>query len=333
MSAFSSSECPVQFAELEPGTLQLRVPAGAARAFKVPELSPELAKKYLLACQRSTKTVNVTVVLDGSRAIAFGPPKSWEAGVAQRVDRGELKLGDLRILRAGASRDEAPASSTIAAAATATGGAARAATSSGSLAKILSRAFKVGITEDRGGCGHMEDANIVHAPAGAGFAFVGILDGHGGTGAAHFCREHLHFNVMASAHFGRGNMPAALLDGFRKTEAALIMEQAAALRRRSSGGEEGGSGGGGVGVSAPAAAPVCCGSTALLLLLHGASGSMHIAWLGDCRAVLCRRGQAIELTSDHSLSDPKERARAISDGGVVESNRLGGYLEVSRALD
>ena len=27
--------------------------------------------------------------------------------------------------------------------------------------------------------------------------------------------------------------------------------------------------------------------------------SLHLAWLRDCRAVLCRDGEAIELSSDH----------------------------------
>ena len=73
-----------------------------------------------------------------------------------------------------------------------------------------------------------------------------------------------------------------------------------------------------------------CGATATLLLLHGES--LHVAWLGDCRAVLCRDGRAVELTVDHSLTDPAERQRAVSEGGIVESNRLGGFLEVARAM-
>ena len=51
----------------------------------------------------------------------------------------------------------------------------------------------------------------------------------------------------------------------------------------------------------------CCGTTALLMLLQGEH--MHVAWLGDCRAVLCRNGNAIALTTDHSLKDSDERAR------------------------
>ena len=50
----------------------------------------------------------------------------------------------------------------------------------------------------------MEDAWAVHQPLGADFAFCGIFDGHGGAHAAHFCRDNLHFNVMAASSFYSG---------------------------------------------------------------------------------------------------------------------------------
>ena len=160
----------------------------------------------------------------------------------------------------------------------------------------------------------MEDADLVHAPPGSDFAFIGVFDGHGGEKAAQFCREHLYLNVMASSSFRSGDPRAALGDGFRKTEADLIFEQ---RNRSKSGVDEG----------APAG---CCGSTVLLMLLQ--LESMHVAWLGDCRAVLCRSGEAIAITQDHCLKDEAERERALADGGTVVSNRLGGFLEVARAL-
>ena len=51
--------------------------------------------------------------------------------------------------------------------------------------------------------------------------------------------------------------------------------------------------------------------------------SLHLAWLRDCRAVLCRDGEAIELSSDHVLSRGEdspgacERARVLSEGGSI----------------
>ncbi|EOD17584.1 hypothetical protein EMIHUDRAFT_458959 [Emiliania huxleyi CCMP1516] len=59
---------------------------------------------------------------------------------------------------------------------------------------------------------------------------------------------------------------------------------------------------------------------------------MHLAWLGDCRAVLCTGGVAEVLTREHCASSEPERRRVLRDGGQVEAGRLWGFLQVSRAL-
>ena len=83
--------------------------------------------------------------------------------------------------------------------------------------------------------------------------------------------------------------------------------------------------------SVPGSVPgVCCGSTALVALLR--ADSLHLAWLGDCRAVLCRGGKALDLTADHSLAEGAagaagaeegtERARVLREGGRIEAGRV-----------
>ena len=349
----------VQTAEFVPGSkIKLRVPEGDPNVFRLPDAAdPELSRAYLQAAQRArpgAANIDVTVVLDGSTALFHGPPTCWEAGVAQRVLRGELRLGIIRVQRAGSPKAPRASSAQADAASSsdptlscpakdaqpsATAGdeaadsdqARRRSRSerlsksapAGSLQKILSRPIKYGIWWDIGGCASMEDAWAVHQPLGADFAFCGIFDGHGGAHAAHFCRDNLHFNVMAASSFYSGDPRAALRDGFRKTEADLIYEQSRRGQSQDETDVSDGNGnhGGGSG---------CCGTTALLMLLQGEH--MHVAWLGDCRAVLCRNGNAIALTTDHSLKDSDERARALADGGRVEGHRLGGFLEVARAL-
>lgn len=63
---------------------------------------------------------------------------------------------------------------------------------------------------------------------------------------------------------------------------------------------------------------------------------MHIANVGDSRAVLCRDGQAVRLTPDHSAEDPNEVKRAEDAGGFyTEDAKLGkrvNGLEVTRSL-
>lgn len=342
------------------------VPVGGANVFSVPPKSPGLAQAYLQECCRRVPAlpwVDLVVVLDGMRPICFGPPTGWDLGVAARVQRSQLETGILRVFRPGcmidskmlasaAAHGRPGGSSSNAPAAALSEGVGPSSSSaavrgsaadrdpllrgrSGSLAKILARSLKVGVSSDPGGCSHMEDASLVHAPPGSDFAFIGVFDGHGGEKAAQFCKEHLHLNVMASSSFRSGDPRAALRDGFRKTESDLIFEQRTRSKsasdevavggsgdadRRGSGGGDGG-GGGGAG---------CCGSTVLLMLLQ--LESLHVAWLGDCRAVLCRGGEAIAITQDHCLEDESERARALAEGGTVVGNRLGGFLEVARAL-
>ena len=89
--------------------------------------------------------------------------------------------------------------------------------------------------------------------------------------------------VEIEAAFARGDAPTALLEGFAKTESDLLREQQQSLaehKRCADGEGEGSPGRGG-----------CCGSTALVVLLR--ADSLHLAWLGDCRAVLCRAGTAV----------------------------------------
>lgn len=54
-----------------------------------------------------------------------------------------------------------------------------------------------------------------------------------------------------------------------------------------------------------------CGCTALVLIRYFDSGKEYIQVLnlGDCRAVICRRGIAIPLTKDHKPSWPDEKIR------------------------
>ena len=59
---------------------------------------------------------------------------------------------------------------------------------------------------------------------------------------------------------------------------------------------------------------------------------MHIANAGDCRAVLGKRGRAVELTRDHKPDCNRERLRIEKLGGMVCDGYLNGQLSVARAL-
>ncbi|KAI9122985.1 hypothetical protein K1719_005874 [Acacia pycnantha] len=74
-----------------------------------------------------------------------------------------------------------------------------------------------------------------------------------------------------------------------------------------------------------------CGTTALTALVLGSH--LLVANAGDCRAVLCRRGAAVDLSQDHKESYLPEKIRVEELGGRFDDGGyLNGYLDVTRAL-
>lgn len=57
-----------------------------------------------------------------------------------------------------------------------------------------------------------------------------------------------------------------------------------------------------------------------------------VANTGDCRAVLCRRGIAMEMSRDHRANYAEECERVAASGGYIEDGYLNGVLSVTRAL-
>ena len=58
-----------------------------------------------------------------------------------------------------------------------------------------------------------------------------------------------------------------------------------------------------------------------------------VANAGDSRAVLCRGGKAVTLSTDHKPAAPAERARILHAGGAVcHEGRLNGELTVARSI-
>uniref|UniRef100_A0A0C9RAM4 protein-serine/threonine phosphatase n=1 Tax=Fopius arisanus TaxID=64838 RepID=A0A0C9RAM4_9HYME len=73
------------------------------------------------------------------------------------------------------------------------------------------------------------------------------------------------------------------------------------------------------------------GCTAVVAILQG--NELFVANAGDSRCVLCRDGEAVELSLDHKPEDQPEMARIVKAGGKVTSDgRVNGGLNLSRAL-
>ncbi|XVF18159.1 hypothetical protein REPUB_Repub10bG0188300 [Reevesia pubescens] len=131
-------------------------------------------------------------------------------------------------------------------------------------------------------------------------AFYGVFDGHGGLDAASFTRKNILKFIVEDSNFATGTKKA-VKSAFVKADHALA--DAKFLDRSS-------------------------GTTALTALILGRT--MLIANAGDSRAVLGKRGRAIELSKDPNCTS--ERLRIEKLGGVIYDGYLNGQLSVARAL-
>ncbi|XP_057784127.1 probable protein phosphatase 2C 47 [Salvia miltiorrhiza] len=172
--------------------------------------------------------------------------------------------------------------------------------------------FRSGSCSEIGPKQYMEDEFICvddlpqHLGTNKGFpspgAFYGVFDGHGGKDAASFTRKNILDFITQDSHFPDG-IKRALKNAFVKADNALA--DAKNLDQSS-------------------------GTTALVALILGRT--MIIANAGDSRAVLGKRGRAIELSKDHKPSCTSERIRIEKLGGVIYDGYLNGQLSVARAL-
>ncbi|KAL8251539.1 hypothetical protein R6Q59_035232 [Mikania micrantha] len=133
-------------------------------------------------------------------------------------------------------------------------------------------------------------------------AFYGVFDGHGGIDAASFTKRNILEFILEDSIFPKG-VKKAVKNAFAKVDHALADTRS--LDNSS-------------------------GTTALTALILGRH--MLIANAGDSRAVLGKRGRAIELSTDHKPSCTSEKMRIEKLGGVIYDGYLNGQLSVARAL-
>lgn len=149
----------------------------------------------------------------------------------------------------------------------------------------------------------VQDYGLENLPDGPS-AFYGVFDGHGGKHAADFACYHLPKFIVEDEDFP-GDIEKVVASAFLQTDVAFA--EACSLD-----------------------AALASGTTALAALVIGRL--LVVANAGDCRAVLCRRGKAIEMSRDHKPMCCKERKRIEASGGYVYDGYLNGQLNVARAL-
>ncbi|KAH7567000.1 hypothetical protein ACOSP7_011311 [Xanthoceras sorbifolium] len=172
--------------------------------------------------------------------------------------------------------------------------------------------FRSGSCAERGPKQYMEDEHVCidnlidHLGTTAKFpspgAFYGVFDGHGGTDAASFVRNNILRFIVEDSQFPI-SVEKAIKSAFVQADYAFA--DASSL-------------------------DISSGTTALTALFSGRT--LIIANAGDCRAVLGRRGRAIEISNDHKPNSTSERLRIEKLGGVVYDGYLNGQLSVARAI-
>ena len=234
---------------------------------------------------------------DGSAPLPFIPPQ--DAPVA--AEDGEGGAGGSPQSAAGAASPAAPSTPSLARTSSAGGGL-------GFTHALLTRAG-----QEPGARKTNQDVAFMSAawaPAG-GATLLGVLDGHGPNG--HHVAAHLKERFPAALSEQSGLMRSGDAEGALR---AAFAAADASLRRAA-------------GIDTDFS-----GSTAVVGLLDAARGVFTVAWTGDSRAVIGRRGpapgapsaspagrapyHAVALTFDHKPDSPGEAARIAAAGGRVE---------------
>ncbi|NP_001304629.1 probable protein phosphatase 2C 13 [Glycine max] len=143
-------------------------------------------------------------------------------------------------------------------------------------------------------------------------AFYAVFDGHGGPDAAAFVKNNAMRLLFEDADMLQSyDADAPFLKKLEDSHRRAFLGADLALADEQS-------------VSSS------CGTTALTALVLGRH--LMVANAGDCRAVLCRRGVAVDMSQDHRPSYLPERRRVEELGGFIDDGYLNGYLSVTRAL-
>jgi serine/threonine protein phosphatase PrpC len=169
----------------------------------------------------------------------------------------------------------------------------------------------------------MEDRHVAVDPFMANesrtelWGFFAVYDGHGGSRVADHCEAELHKLLSFELRIeleeqGRHGLPltdACIADAMTRTFQKIDDQ----VRTKGS---------------------WHMGATATVALLrrHAGGCRLHVANVGDSRAVAVDRRSVVRTSQDHRPSDLSEARRVKEAGGFVAMNRVNGELAVSRAL-
>lgn len=172
----------------------------------------------------------------------------------------------------------------------------------------------------QGARANMEDAldAISSLDSATPTEFYAVFDGHGGTHAVEFVKSKLPSYLCSQEGFREcSRLPDALTNAFRQVDAELLT----VLRDNPR-------------TDPPKEMELSSGCVGCIALIRGSQ--IHIANLGDCRAILCSEGEFTQITVDHGAGpdgNEAEKCRLAELGVEVSGDGyLHGRIGVSRAF-
>ncbi|GMH03010.1 hypothetical protein Nepgr_004849 [Nepenthes gracilis] len=168
---------------------------------------------------------------------------------------------------------------------------------------------KYGFSLEKGKANHpMEDYHVAKFTQNHGheLGLFAIFDGHLGDSVPAYLQKHLFANILKEEEFWT-NPSSSIAKAYERTDRAILSHSPDLGRG---------------------------GSTAVTAILIDGQ-KLFVANVGDSRAILSRRGQAVQMTTDHEPNT--ERDSIVNRGGFVSNMpgdvaRVNGQLAVSRAF-
>ncbi|KVI06988.1 protein phosphatase 2C 37-like [Cynara cardunculus var. scolymus] len=181
---------------------------------------------------------------------------------------------------------------------------------------------RFGITTVCGRRRDMEDAVAVKPSFSSDLHFYGVYDGHGCSHVAMKCKDRMHEIVKEEVENSGESLE------WKETMAKSFSQMDKEVTEWSEGASSSN-------CRCELQTPQCdaVGSTAVVAVVT--PNEIVVSNCGDSRAVLCRNGVAIPLSSDHKPDRPDELTRIEEAGGRViywDGARVLGVLAMSRAI-
>ncbi len=161
--------------------------------------------------------------------------------------------------------------------------------------------MRIGVSSEQGMRPFMEDAHVIRRDLNqAGDVFLGVFDGHSGSRASEYAAEFLPGRFNAALKEGLG--PEQALERAYQEISRELDEEVS-------------------------------GTTAVTCYLR--DDMITVANAGDTRALVVSRDWVRQLTRDHRVEDPEERARILAQGGEINGSYVvfgGAGLMPTRSL-